>query len=639
MDLRLSTWNSQNINDSAPFKSYFPRGQKANLSANSVTVTRAGDFPFLSDKVLQPSTLVINVLIASGYSINTYRETLKQRFNIADRTKHNLVALDADDANKSYYVKGLVTRINNVGSAENEFSITLALEYPYWQLSTPTSDNWAITGTGDTQVVANAGNMKVPPVFTFTPTTTKSSGLSYRRLLLMYNNLSRSVAWPLDVTDGGIDTDALTTAKMQADGDDFRIWMDGKFADRWLHGMDTTTTRCWVNMDFQPALEGTLGTTVNDSVQTLVFYETTANLRFLKNLKRVQNQVLLIESEAVTFDRANVDLVNYQITSVARGKKGTSAASHTAPVTVRHIQHDMWILYGDSTLTAPDVDNDYKPMPDLDSDNNSLSFTYFYNISLPRTASWKPEVQSSRTQLSYPFTANQDTFADPAAELGLAMTGTADFQVSNEAGLLDWLFTHPCGITNVLYSGDAYTYAGSWPATVGLQHLEPNAAWFTDQQETEPGSTDTWTAFGPHSVALGDTFEAIRFAIEGQLDSVQNAKVMAQFDTVTLTINSSNLPTISVGSELTINFFDIKLTNNTTGEFLKIKCPCPVNDTLTVDCVNKKAYLSDGTVCQVTLSTDREEWLDLAVGNNTLQFDDTGTVAVTGVVQHRDRNL
>lgn len=609
------------------------------MSANPVTVNRAGDWPFLSDKVLNTPTLTIEVYITAGFDINTYREVFKKYFSVPDRTKHNLVALDADDSNKSYYVTGLVTRVNGIGNNETAFSVTFALEYPYWQLSTATSDAWAITGTGDTQVVANAGNQKVPPVFTFTPTTTKGAGLSYRRLVLMYNNLSRSVSFPFDLTDGGIDTDALTTAKMQADGDDFRIWKDGSFADRWLDGMDTTATKCWVNVDLKPALEGTLGTTVNDSIQTLAFAETTDNLKFLKGLKRVKNQVLLIESEAITFDRDNVDLVGYQITSVARGGKGTSAAGHTAPVTVRHIQHDLWILYGDSTLSAPDVNNDYKPMMDLDSDNGSLAYTYFYDSTSSRPGAWKPEVQSSRTNLSYFFTASQDDFANPATEMGLAMTGTADFQISNESGLLDWLFSHPCGITNVLYSGDAYTYAGSWPATVGLQHLEPDTAWFTDQNETEPGSTDTWTAFGPHSVALGDTYEAIRFAIDGQLDSVQSAKVMAQFDTLTLTINSSNLPTISVGSELSINFFDITVTNNTTGEYLKVKCPCPVDDSLTIDCVNKKAYLTDGTICQVTLSTDREEWLDLAVGNNTLQFDDTGTVAVTGTVVHRDRNL
>lgn len=639
MDLRLSTWNSTNINNATPFTSYFPKGQKTNLASNPVRVSRAGDFPFLSDTVLSAPTLAIGVIIAAGQSINTNREILKKTFNITDRVKHNLVALDADDSNKSYYVTGIPTRINNIGNSENEFTVVFALEYPYWQLSTATNDNWAITGTGDTQAVTNAGNMKVPPLFTFTPTTTKSAGLSYRRLVNIYNALTRSVNFPLDITDGGIDTDALTTAKMQADGDDFRIWMDGQFADRWLNGMDTTTTRCWSNVNLQPKLEGTLGTTVNDAITTLAFTETTANLQFLKGLKRVQNQALLIESEMITYDRDNVDLVGYQITSVVRGEKGTAAAGHTAPITVRHIEHDMWILYGDSTLAAPDVDNDYKPIFDLDSDNDSLSYTYFYDTSANRPGAWKPEVQSSKTNLSYFFTNDQDTFVNPAAYLGLAMTGTHDFQIANEAGLLDWLFSHPCGMTNVLYSGDAYTYAGSWPAIVGLQYLEPDAAWFTAQNGTEPGSTSTWTAFGPHNIALGGTYEAIRFAIDGQLDSINDAKVMTQFDTVTLTVDSNNIPVISVGSEASINFFDITLTNNTTGEYLKVQTPCPVDDTLTIDCVNKKAYLSDGTIVRVTLSSDRDEWLDMNVGSNTFQFDDVGTVAVTGVVTHRDRML
>ena len=640
MDLVLSTWNGQNINNSSPFKSYFPRGQKANLSANAVTVNRAGDFPFLSDKVLNAPRLQIGVYIASGQAVNTNREVLKKYFNITDRQRHNLVALDADDSNKSYYVTGFPVAINNIGGNENEFAVTFALEYPYWQLTTATDDDWAITTSGDTEAITNAGNIKVPPKFTFTPTTTKGGGLLYRRLVLIYNSLSRSLNIPIEITDGGLDTVTLiAAAKMQADGDDFMVWQDGSFADKWLNGVnDTGGTRCWVNMGLQAKKEGTLGTTVDASATTLAFTETTANLKFLKSLKRVSNRVLLIESEAITFDADNIDLITHQITSVVRGEKGTTAAGHTAPITVRHIEHDLWILYDDSTLTAQDVDDDYKPIIDLDSDNNSLGFTNFYDTTSSRPFAWKPEVQSSKTGLSYTFTGNQNTFANPSTKLGLALVNGGDFQVASEAGLVDWLFRHPCGITAVTYSGDVYE-TDNWPAIVGLQYLEPATAWFTQQNETEPSSADTWISFGPNAETLPATYEAVRYAIEGILDSVIDARAMAQADTMTVTINGDNLPVIALGAEETINFFDITLTNSTTGEYIKVQTPCPVDSTLTIDCVKKEAYLSDGTPVRVTLSSNRSSWLDLAVGSNTLAFTDTGTVAVTGHVIHRDRNL
>lgn len=639
MNLTLFTWNSLNINNATPFTSYFPKGQKANLSANPVTVNRAGDFPFLSDSVLTAPQLQIGVIIAPGQNINTNRELLKKYFNVTDRTRHNLIAKDSDDSDKQYYVTGFPVRINNLGNNENQFTVTLALEYPYWQLVTATTDNWSITASGDTKAVTNAGNIKVPPVFTFVPTTTKGAGLTYRRLVTVYNNLDRSLKFPLDITDGGIDTAALVTAvKMQADGDDFLVWMDGGFADRWLDGIDTTTTQCWINFAMQHRNEGTLGTTVNASVTTLVFTQTNDNLKFLRRLKKVSNRVLLIESEAITFTAANVDLIGYQITSVVRGEKGTTAAGHTAPITVRHLEHDLWILYGDSTLTAPDVNDNNKPMFDTDSTNASLVYSEYYDTTSSRPGAWKSEIQYSKTGLSYAFTANQNTFANPASKLGLAMIGGGDFQVANESGLMDWLFTHPCGITNVLYSGSKYFVSG-WPVIVGLQYLEPNVAWFTANNEAVPGTASTWTAFGPHNIALGGTYEAIRFAIDGQLDSVVDDKAMAQFDTTTVTISSSNLPTIALGSEEAANFFDITLTNSTTGEYIKVQCPCLVDDTLTVDCENKQAYLSDGSPVRVSLSSDREAWLNLNSGANTIEFVDVGTVAVTATIVHRDRNL
>jgi hypothetical protein len=215
--------------------------------------------------------------------------------------------------------------------------------------------------------------------------------------------------------------------------------------------------------------------------------------------------------------------------------------------------------------------------------------------------------------------------------------------VQFEAGVLAWSFTHPAGITDVSYSGEKYytnvdSDTESFPGVVGLQYLQPNTAWFTAQNEAIPTLAYTWQAFS-HTVSLGGTYDAVRFAIDGSLNPVTNELAMGQFDSVTATFDSDNIPTITVNSEASINFFDFKLTNNTTGEFIKVQTPCPVNTALTIDCEAKEAYLADGTKVNVTLSTNRDAWLDLAVGANTFQFDDVGTVAVDGTIVHRDRVL
>ena len=644
MNLLLLTWNGTNINSGSPFYADFPPGSKVNIHGNVVTAPRAGNYPFVSNIVHNPQILQIRLRIAAGQNIDTNREILKQYFNFEDGRKHTLVAEDGSGGTQ-WYVTGFVRDVVNEGQNRNSFLVTFTLDYGYWQLVTAGDTTWTISGTGDTEAVTNAGNINVPPKFTFTPTTAKSGGLAYRRWVSIYNNMDKSFIAPLDITSrtsggGGFDTATLTTAKMQADGDDFLIWKDGRFVDRWLQGMDTATTQCWINTNFAPRTEGiTLGNVAaSGAISSITFTRTKANLRFLQKLKQATNRVFLIDSEAFIYTASNVNLVTYTITSPTRAQKGTAEAAHAAPKTVRHIEHDTWILYGDSTLTAPDVDDANKPIPALSSLNTAWTFANYYDEDNARPGAWKGEVLASRTGLSYVYTADSNTFENPSTHLGLALIGSADFQVQNETGTLDWMFSHPAGITDVTFSGDKYM-SGSWPAIVGLQYLQDNTAWFTADNQAQPALTYSWESFGPTAIDLGGTYNTIRFAIDGLLSSAISEMALIQFDTVTTEFTSANLPTVTIGAEAACNFFDFRLTNNTTGEYLTCKVPCGVNETLTIDCENKEAYLSDGQRVSVTLSTDREHWLDMRPGANTFQFDDVGTVAVTGHCIHRDRVL
>src|SRR5690349_7980492 len=116
MDLRLLTWNGHSINDGTHYVGVFPPGQKANLTVNPVTINRAGEFPYLSTTVLTSQVLVIEVYIAAGANINTYRETLKGYFNIMDRQRHNLIAEDGSGGTQ-YYVTGFPVGIQPLGNA------------------------------------------------------------------------------------------------------------------------------------------------------------------------------------------------------------------------------------------------------------------------------------------------------------------------------------------------------------------------------------------------------------------------------------------------------------------------------------------------------------------------------------------
>src|SRR5574339_891626 len=438
----LKTWNSLNINDGTYLSAYFPPGQRMNLSANPIYVERASDFPKLTGRVLGAARLTIGIQILPNAAINTYRETIKQYFNVTDSNRHNLVVVDADDSDSTeYYVTGFPTQMNHHGNEQNIFDISLSLEYPYWQSVSSVSDSWDITASGDSDPIVNTGNINVPPIFTITPTTTKTAGLKYRRYVSIYNNMDKSINVPLDVTNGGLDVQSLINAnKMQADGDDFRVWIDGGFADRWLYGMDSDSdpAKCWVNYDLQPRHEAITSATFDSDDTTISLVHTRKSLSFLETLNIMPNKTLWIDSEALVYSDSDIDFLNYQINNLSRGQKGTTAVSHSSASTIRHIEHDTWIMYGDSDLASQDVDSDFQPIFDLSSTNNQWSFTYYYDSEINRPGAWKPEIQSSRTNLSYPFTGNQNSFSNPATQLGLAFLNAGDFQMANEAGTLDW---------------------------------------------------------------------------------------------------------------------------------------------------------------------------------------------------------
>src|SRR3990172_3805296 len=409
MKLSLLTWNSININ-SATIKSTIPVGQLANLSANAITVNRAGDFPFLSDTQLPAHIFVIEVYIVGGGNIKKNRETIKGYFNVMDKTRHNLVVQDENDSNRQYYLTGFPIGFSSQGENKpNAFNVRFAIEYPYWRLVTATADSWDITATGDSDAITNIGNINVQPIFTITPLTTKTAGLKYRRYIPVYNNMDKSLAIPLDITNGGLDVQTLIDAnKMQADGDDFRVWIDGTFSDRWLNEMDSDSdpAKCWINFDLPPRHEGTTLSTFDSEDTTMSFTITKVNNRFLQSLLSTSNKTLLIDNEALVYVDSDIDFNDYQIDNLSRGQKDTTAVSHSASSTVRHIEHDLWILYGDSDLSAPDIDDDYKPIFSLASTNSAWLYTNYFDTASNRPGAWKGEVLSSKTNLSFLFSCH-----------------------------------------------------------------------------------------------------------------------------------------------------------------------------------------------------------------------------------------
>jgi len=143
--------------------------------------------------------------------------------------------------------------------------VILYVPDPIWRSSIEYSETWLITASGQTKAITNSGRIDIFPKFEITPTTVKSGGGGYRRWVPVYNQGSEIFTkYPINIADNGtgsgvLDTATLVTAgKMQSDGSDLAVKVDGNFTDRYLYGINTSATKVWINLDLRPGIEFTL---------------------------------------------------------------------------------------------------------------------------------------------------------------------------------------------------------------------------------------------------------------------------------------------------------------------------------------------------------------------------------------------
>lgn len=434
-------------------------------------------------------------------------------------------------------------------------------------------------------------------------------------------------------------------SKVQKDGGDLRVMIDGAEVNFWLDGMYTATTKVWIAADFKVKRELTLGTAIanpHTTLTTITWANTSANLTAAKAMP--SSGILLIESELYTYTGINTSL--RQFTGVTPTVKGSSSAAHSAGVTIRWIEHDIWLLYGNQTADAQVLDDTHKPIINLNtSTNTSWVYESFYDLTGLRAGSWKPSKLGTGLDptngLGY-YTGNNTALADPATEMGMSLY---TWQVGNlwrtAYGLITWQLYSPAGFTTATVTGEKYRYTTNWPIEVFQKSLN-GVTWTTVWTEVTPASAQTWTALAAHSaVALSATYYYVRFSLAGTLGATASNQAHYEIEAVTLVPDSAKIPQITVGDEQNNYHLQAKITNNLTGEYITLNWPMVLNSDLTVDCLNRTVTHSDNTNASaaITFSSVRRNWLNLTAGTaNELQFDDTGTAGVTFKTYWRDRN-
>jgi hypothetical protein len=608
----------------------------------ALMVPRLGNWPVVSGIERPGRKLVLGISI-EGASTDSLRTQLFQWMSPnTDESPASLVVTDDDLSDERYLsviCESLQVKMDGDAPIKTQYIATLAVhDDARWRAIADTSDAWSITASGQTHAITNAGEEEAYPVYTIKPTGAKGAGYAYRRwVAIQWMTTNAGVDYPFYAT---LDTATLTTAKMQADGDDLRVLVDGKEVYRWLDAMDSAATKIWFAASFAGAPLLTLKTAIAAS-GAITSIELNQDISGLPD-----SGILYIGTEAFVYSARNT--VDNAVTGITRAAKGTAEGAHAIAARVHWIQHDIYILYGNAAATAPTVDDNYKPCMELDhSTNTSWVYEVFGNYAFQdwgdtikymgehRPGRWTRGGPNSISGNGGVYTATQRMNANPYSVMGIWVNAQGRDNY-------DWQLYNPCGIVNAAYS-NGYKRRASTGFIVRLGNWVRGSNWWAYRTTgttdiAAPTNPNAWEAasYSGAAFATSDAIEAALFYNPSDIE----------FGDAVVTLNSLETPVITVGAEQGNYHLQATLTNQTTGEAIGLDFVMNVNSELEIDTANRTVtWLADNSrqLQALTQSGTRttqpakRHWLRLLAGSNTLRFDDTGTGNVTLTTEYRKR--
>jgi hypothetical protein len=612
--MKLKTWDGHNINDDTNYTSRM-MGEAYGLPSVAPQMgVRQGYWPLVGSVKRSKKQLFINIVIENN-PLSTYQKQLNQWFDPDDETPKVLVVED-DGGGNDRYVNAICEKLTIVGESGLEWIATLTVHGDVMlREGTASTSSWDITATGQTTTISNNGEMDCYPILTVKPTAAKSGtfeGYSKKRFItILWSPTVAANSYPTDIVDNAFDTATeISGTDMQADGDDLRVFVDGVEVDRWLDDINTNNTSVWVNLDWAGDISMTLNGAHTTAGTDISVDEDISNMP--------AEGILKIDSELINYTSKNNQ--EKKFSGATRGAKGSTAASHTDGTTTYWVQHDIWLLYGNSTLSAPDTDDNYKPMFELASSlNTSWDYDSFLENDGLRTASWT----YSLTDPIDAYGGNHGASANPWVEIGLEASGS---RPSSGHWGRAYIY-NPSGITNANFvGGEKYIDddTDEW-GRARIQSSTDGQTWVTEYTIPIPSTDETWEAWSVNQ-ALDSGSKYVGMWIENMDDDA-----WVECSDVTLTITDPFTHTI--GSEIANYQLVATITNNTTGDAIEIEYPMEVLEQIEIDTDAKTVIFLTENSSQFQAVTliggARRDWLKLQTGDNQIQYDEIGMDTVT----------
>jgi len=633
--LVVETYGGHDINDATNYKAGFTPGDVWGLPDVSVnSIPRTGAWPILGNISRGPVTITLFVKIvpSAPATIRTLRAQLLRWFDPEDNAVNKLVITD-DGTERPRYVDVICKscspyQIKGTASSVG-FKVSLVVSGDVrWRLTSDVTTTWLITATGQTKVVPNAGEDDAYPVYNIMPTAAKATGYTYRQWFpIKWRSTNSGYKYPIKAIR---DTDALIAAgKMQADGDDLRIFSDGVEIDRWLADINTATTDIWFNLDFARAPTLALKTAIAGagSIDSIEFTDE-IEVSLLPD-----RGIIMIGTEAFVYTGRS--LIDASVTGVTREAKGTTIAAHNIADSCYWIQHDVYMVYGNPALVNPIVTDANKPCFELDlSTNTSWVYETFGRTGSVYSGRW---IGTGNLLLTggigrYVTTERaEEIIGAPYPVMGI----WKDYDSSSgEYFKKSWYLTNPCGIINAAWTNGKKRAEDIAEFICYCRYaVRGESGWriqYTIPAPTVPNVWEAWTKAAAAAWSEADTIELGLVIYDSDVE----------IGDVTVTLSATDTPEITYGAEQGNYELDCTLTNNTTGEALYINFVMDEDTVLEIDTYNQViTWLKDDSrqYQAISKSSNRKQMLKLLPGNNTLQFDDVGTdtVTITAVVTSR----
>jgi len=599
--------------------------------ASAEMLERVGAWPVIVALQRKPHRLALLIRIV-GTDTDGLRSQLFRWFDPEDETPKVLVG--ENHAGILMYVEALCEELRVYGDQRRDvvFVATLAVNGDVrWRAVTETPDTWNITASGQTKAINNTGEDEAYPVLEITPTSAKTGGYAYKRYVLVtWRGLNAGARYPIRL--GPLATNALVPGKMLASGDDLRVFVDGIEVTRHLVDMNSANTYIWFAANWQAAKSTTLSVDIAGagSVDSIAVASVSG---------WPSSGVVRIDNEVFTYEA--IDTVGNRFTGVERAVWGTAAGAHTAAATVYWMQHEVVVVYGKATATAPTIPTGDIPVFSLaaaDSSNTSWKFAIFGQKGYDAT---RPAAWGRWGNLTV---AGYDAGTYSATELTLSATTytVAGGWLSNiQHGSRGWYLYNPCGITNTAWAdGKKFSSILTGFLAILQYYVRGDTYWTRQATLAAPALIDTWEAWTQGAGAAWAAADQVAIIIRGQLATY--ALQAVEVGTVTVTLNGSETPVTTIGSELGNYTLAATITNTsvTPNEAITVAFEMALNQALEVDTDERTVtYLLDASnqFQAVTLDSARRAWLRLVPGDNVLRFDDTGTDTLTLVTLFRRR--